>query len=161
MIVVGVDPGVSGAFAIVRAGLALVLEDAPVIRVGKSRRVPDVPGMVDLLARVAVIAAPGERVGVVIEQQGGRPGQATFLLGRNAGLWEGCVAALGLPYMLANAAAWKRAIGVGRDKGLSRVLASRLFPGADLGKRSDEGRAEALLLATYGERIFLARSSAT
>lgn len=47
---------------------------------------------------------------------------------------------------------WKRALGLGKDKEASRLKAMQLFPSADLRRKKDQGRAEALLLAVYGFR---------
>ena len=51
---------------------------------------------------------------------------------------------------------WKRRVFFGQpegkgvlDKKASRALAERLYPGVDLGKRKDEGRSEALLIAHW------------
>ena len=47
-------------------------------------------------------------------------------------------------------AIWKRALGLGKDKEQARLRAMQLFAGADLRRKKDHGRAEALLLAWYG-----------
>lgn len=44
---------------------------------------------------------------------------------------------------------WKKALGLGRDKGDSLELARHIFPEVSLGKSSDEGKAEALLIAHW------------
>ena len=47
-------------------------------------------------------------------------------------------------------AIWKRALGLGKDKEQARLRAMQLFAGADLRRKKDHGRVEALLLAWYG-----------
>ena len=42
---------------------------------------------------------------------------------------------------------WKRALGLGKDKEQARLRAMQLFAGADLWRKKDHGRAEAVLLA--------------
>jgi len=47
---------------------------------------------------------------------------------------------------------WKKAFSLGKDKEQTRLRAQQLFPGTALRRKKDHGRAEALLLALYGQR---------
>jgi len=81
------------------------------------------------------------------------PGQGVrsmFTIGVGHGLFLGILAAVGLPYTRVRPAIWKRTLGLGKDKEASRLRAQQLYPGADLRRKKDHGRAEALLLAWYG-----------
>ena len=49
-------------------------------------------------------------------------------------------------------AIWKRTLGLGKDKEASRLKAIQLFPTADLRRKKDHGRAEALLLAYWRQQ---------
>jgi crossover junction endodeoxyribonuclease RuvC len=83
------------------------------------------------------------------------PGQGTrsmFTVGLGYGLWLGVLGALRIPYTAVRPAVWKRSIGPSKDKEASRLRAQQLYPGADLRRKKDHGRAEALLLASYGLR---------
>jgi hypothetical protein len=82
---------------------------------------------------------------------------STFCTGYGYGLWIGIITALGLPWTAVRANTWKKAMLAGldkSDKNVSRVAAVRMFPqlAADLSRVSDHGRAEALLIAAYGQR---------
>jgi crossover junction endodeoxyribonuclease RuvC len=63
------------------------------------------------------------------------------------------IAAHKLPMTLVTPAKWKSYLGLNKDKGLSRSLASQRWPAqADLFKRvKDDGRSEACLLALFGK----------
>ncbi len=76
-----------------------------------------------------------------------------FTVGVGFGVWLGVLSTLGLSYTRVRPAIWKRALGLGKDKEASRLRVQQLFPGADLRRKKDHGRAEALLLAVYGWRI--------
>jgi len=92
---------------------------------------------------------------VVIEEAQAMPGQGTrsmFQTGLGMGIWLGVLAALQLPYRRVRPQIWKKAFGLGKDKEASRLKAMQLYPGADLRRKKDHGRAEALLLAFYGQR---------
>ena len=48
----------------------------------------------------------------------------------------------------------KRTLALGKDKEASRLRAMQLYPGADLRLKKHHGRAESLLLACYGLRVW-------
>ena len=73
--------------------------------------------------------------------------------GYGFGIWIGLLAALQLPYSWVRPQVWKQAMGLGKAKEPSRLRAMQLFPRADLRRRKDHGRAEALLLAWYGWQV--------
>lgn len=153
---IGIDPGLSGAVAIVDEDGALEVVDAPVVVVKNTRRDYLVANMAGLLLN-HVVHGP---VVAALEQGIPMPRQAsntTYLMGRGGGLWEGALSALGIPYDLVPPQKWKKALGIPpkSDKGASRMLAARLFPAnADLFARvKDDGRAEAALIAEYRRRI--------
>lgn len=146
----GVDPGLTGALAAVdRQGHVHLLEDLPTVTRGQGRvkRELDPAGLAHLLRPIA-----GEIRLAVVEQVGSMPGQgvaSVFSLGHSAGVIVGVISALGIPLQLVAPSVWKKAYGIGRDKGLSRTVATRLYPGASLARVKDHNLAEALLLATF------------
>ena len=151
---IGIDPGLSGAVAILATDGALVaLHDMPTLTISTSRGTRqeyDVPGLVTLLAPYA-----GSQTHVVIEESQAMPGQGVrsmFTVGVGFGLWLGVLAALQLPYTRVRPSIWKRAHGLSKDKEQARLRAMQLFPTADLRRKKDHGRAEALLLAWWGQQ---------
>ena len=110
----------------------------------------DAPGLVALLEPYS-----GLQVHVWIEASQAMPGQGTrsmLTIGFGYGLFLGILATLRLPYTAVRPAVWKRSMGLGKGKEASRLRAQQLYPGADLRRKRDHGRAEALLLAAYGLR---------
>lgn len=154
---IGIDPGLSGAVAVLADdGVLVGLHDTPVLTLRTSRGSRteyDAPGLVALLAPYA-----GLQAHVILEESQAMPGQGTrsmFTGGVGFGLWLDVLAALALPHTRIRPAIWKRAVGLmglGKDKEASRLRAMQLFPGADLRRQKDHGRAEALLLAWYGRQ---------
>jgi hypothetical protein len=145
-----IDPGLSGALVIVdHAGALVALADTPTLALHIARGTRhdyDVPGMVALVV-------PYAGLHVVIEASQPMPGQGTrsmFTIGYGYGLWLGILAALQVPYTPVRPAVWKKAVGLGKDKEQARLRAQQLFPTADLRRKKDHGRAEALLLAWWG-----------
>ena len=152
MYTIGIDPGLYGSVAVLdTTGAVLALCDTPtvLIRVQRgTRHVYDAPGLVALLQPYASLHSH-----VVIEASQAMPGQgtrSTFTTGYGMGLWVGILASLALPYTAVRPQVWKRTLHLSRDKEASRLRAQQLFPGAELRRKKDHGRAEALLLAYYG-----------
>jgi crossover junction endodeoxyribonuclease RuvC len=151
MYLLGLDPGLSGALAVLTPdGTLQALSDTPVLTLKVARGTKqcyDIPGMVALLTPYA-----GGGLHAVIEESQAMPGQGTrsmFTIGYGYGLWLGILGALRTPYTPVRPAIWKKAFNLGKDKEASRLRAMQLFPSADLRRRKDHGRAEALLLAYY------------
>jgi hypothetical protein len=151
----GLDPGLAGALAVLAPDGALVaLCDTPVLTLRTSlwtKKYYNIPGMVALLQPYA-----GAGLHAVIEESQAMPGQGTrsmFTIGYGYGLWLGILGALQIPYTPIRPGIWKKALGLAKDKEQARLRAQQLFPGADLRRRKDHGRAEALLLAWYGWQL--------
>lgn len=147
-IVIGIDPGVSGAIAFVGPSGVSVC-DMPTVEVrGKRHVCPH--GLRAALAALDV----REVAAVVLEHVQGVQGTgatSAFSFGRSFGLVEGVVAALGMPLTLVRPQVWTKALNVSRDKGAHRKAASNLWPRqADLFSRvKDDGRADAALLCHW------------
>lgn len=174
MILIGIDPGVTGALALLtRTGLQACV-DLPVMARSSTRvrskggEMRDkVTNQVDAGALATILrdwtsGHDKNEVMVIIEKCQAMPGKikgsdkaqsskGTFSLGLSAGIIEGVVAALGLPHQLVHPATWKAAFKVPTGKDAARALAIRWYPGAPLGKKKDHNRAEAALLARYGQ----------
>jgi crossover junction endodeoxyribonuclease RuvC len=151
MMLAAIDPGLGGALAVFDdAGALVALADTPtlVLKVARgTRQTFDIPGMCALLGPHV-----GAGLHVVIEEAQAMPGQGVrsmFSTGYGYGLWLGILAALQVPYTPVRSVVWKKACGLGKDKEQARLRAQQLFPAADLRRKRDHGRAEALLLAWY------------
>ncbi len=159
--VVGIDPGVNGAVAFIDGTHAEVY-DIPTIWVkkGKGRRqVYDLPTFWEVLITItarAFVLSDGAPL-VIVEDVHAMPGQGVtsmFSMGYGIGVIHGFLTASRQPFELVTPQRWKKEMltGTQKDKKAAYIVASRLFPGIDLGRRSDQGRAEALLIAEYGRR---------
>ncbi len=150
VIVIGVDPGKSGALAVLDGGVLVDAHDMPVVGPIIS------PVLLDEIAHnyvdpLAFGACPGV---AVIEDVHAMPKQgvsSVFSFGRSLGVVEGVLAGGGWAIHYVSPARWKRQLGLTADKGVSRRRAIELWPArAELFKRvKDDGRAEAALIAYY------------
>jgi crossover junction endodeoxyribonuclease RuvC len=147
-IVIGIDPGVSGAVAFVYPD-GIQVDDMPTVEVrGKRHVCPH-----GLMARLRQHNLQAVDAVVLEHVQGvqGTGATSAFSFGRSFGLVEGVVAGLALPLVLVRPQAWTKALGVSRDKGAHRQAAANLWPRqASLFARvKDDGRADAALLCHW------------
>lgn len=148
-VTIGIDPGVSGAIAVLCDGDLLRLEDMPVAIVGKTRKHRDI-----MEGQLAQILRPHPGATVWLEAVHSMPGQgvsSSFLFGACYGACKGVAAGLGLRVELVRPQTWKKSFGlIGTDKDAARAVASNLYPGASLARKKDIGRADAILIAHFG-----------
>lgn len=149
-IVVGIDPGVNGAVAVLYDN-GPVVWDLPTVKDG-TRKALDVFALGTELATL-----PSEDVHVFIEKVWARANEGragAFSFGRAYGTILGLVAALMLRHDLVAPATWCRAMNAPNDKDGRLATAARLFPqlAAQMTKKKDHNKADALLIAEYGRR---------
>jgi len=152
MIYIGIDPGFSGAIAFYAPKENIVsVYDMPVYQNAKGKTEINLYELHEILE-----PETDEPHMAIIEQVAAMRGQGVtsmFRFGQSYGVTQMAVAAHKIPMQFVTPAKWKSYLGLSRDKGVSRSLASQRFPKqADLFKRvKDDGRAEAALLALYGK----------
>ena len=163
MIVVGIDPGLTGAIGILghRAEYITVL-DIPTMQRMHAPRKGGVQNQVNPAELERLLAEQlghfdRNEVHVFIETPIAFPGQqiqsvaSSFL---TAGLIEGVIGARHYPHTLVAPKEWKKGLGLSDSKEQARAKAIRLWPLAPLTRVKDHNRAEALLIAKYGnERV--------
>lgn len=154
--VIGVDPGITGAFALCVDGQIIDVRDMPIIAdivSGKTRNRPNPALMVALIAewqKDGPLSVYVEKVGVTPKD--GAVG--AFAFGKGAGMIEGCLAGLGVPYTLVIPQTWKKVLAVPADKNAARARACQLFPAmaSKFSRVRDDGRSEASLISFFGYR---------
>ena len=143
MIIVGIDPGMTGAISIFADGTPVALHDMPTF-----------DGRVDGIALAEII--DGSQPVVYLENTHPMPKNgsiASYKLGLNTGIVIGVVQTLALPLVRIPVTAWRNYNGLaGKTKDASLGLARELFPqfAGSLKRKLDHNRAEALLIGRYG-----------
>lgn len=157
-LVLGIDPGLSGAFALYDPeGGLLEVADVPVLE--SRRSTGKVKRSIDAYEAARLIDVWSRQIGLVmIEQVGIRPGEGAvgaFSFGEGFGLLRGICHAHFLRVETVTPQVWRRAMGVKGDKDESRARASVLMPrSTELWRlKKHDGRAEAALIALYGVRV--------
>ena len=153
--ILGIDPGLSGGFAVWKDGKIVDAWNTPtftVVRNRKNRRELDC----DQIGKIIAIASMSRPSPIaVIEQQQAYRGQGvstTFTTGKNYGILIGLLEGLDIPFEVVSPIRWKKALKLGKDKQLSFDLGNKLFPDAThfWTRKKDDGVVEAALLAHYG-----------
>jgi crossover junction endodeoxyribonuclease RuvC len=147
--VLGIDPGCSGSLVLItEQGHYIDHLAMPTIKVGTKSRVNG-----------AAVAAWVGQYGIThayLEQVGAMPGQGTasmFTFGHAAGVAEGILQGLNIPYTLVTPQAWKKSAGlIGSDKDAARSRAIQLYPELRAldAKAKGQAIADALLIARHG-----------
>lgn len=153
MKVCGIDPGISGAFAIFDTTYEdeIQIWDMPtvsILRNGKNKNEVSAALVATIIAGKNIDCAYLERVNAM-------PGQgvsSVFSFGRSVGILEGVIAAYEIPITIVTPQAWQKAMAVRGGKDGSRERAMELFPkSSDSFKlKKNDGRADATLIAMYG-----------
>jgi hypothetical protein len=153
--ILGIDPGLSGALALLGDDHVEVF-DMPTLEVtqgkkGKARRIIDLY----TLARWVDVNSGGIKE-AHIETPMSMPNDGAVQahkFGFCCGAVQMAVASAFIPMHLVAPNTWKARMALSSSKDDSRAMASRLFPRfAHLfARKKDDGRAEAVLLARYGQ----------
>lgn len=149
--VIGVDPGASGAIALVVDGFLHQVVDMPTVTVTRNaaqKRQVSPAGVADIIRSMKPDSA-------IVEKVGAMPGQGVssmFSFGRSVGIIEGALAALQVPATFITPPAWQKAIGSAKGKDGSRQRVMELFPRDShlFARVKDDGRADAVLIALAG-----------
>lgn len=155
MRVLGIDPGGTGALALLDArGLDLRVEDMPVHRVSRgsgTKAELDVHAFERLVCSMAPDACYFERV----HGQDGDGVSAAFNFGEITGAARALCVAHGSRFIRIAPYKWKKEMGlVGKAKDDGRAMATELWPSMAeaFARKKDDGRADAALIAEYGRR---------
>lgn len=156
---IGIDPGLDGALAVMSEG-AITLIDTPTVSNGKKR---DMDAYA--IARLLRALTCEQDAMAVIEAVHSMPGQgvsSTFSFGKGFGMWLGLLAALNVPHQAVAPQTWKKVMlaDAPKEKDASRVKAMQLYPqiADQLTRKKDHGRADALLMAAWAQRVGRAAS---
>jgi len=157
-IIIGLDPGLSGAIGVIGPSGYCDVLDIPTIGYtvgGKQRRTYDIPNLSQMLKQFAA-----QRAMAFVEEQSTRPQQSSTSakkIGYGEGILHGLLVSFDIGYEVVRPQQWKKEMldGMGKEKQDSILAAQRIYSmDKDLVRRLTQrhDRAEALLIAEYGRR---------
>ena len=153
MKIIGIDPGLSGAIAILQDSKVLSIFDIPVMSEGKKNKRQLNSALLVSLLRENI--DNNEEVAVVVEQVNAMPGQGVtsmFNFGQTFGAIKGICAALELPIFFVRPSKWKKHFDlINSSKDSSRTKAIEMYPklSKQLAKKKDVNKSDAILIARY------------
>ena len=153
MKIIGIDPGLSGAIAVLENNKVLNIFDIPVMSEGKkNKRQLNSALLVNLLKENI---NKEKEVAVVVEQVNAMPGQGVtsmFNFGQTFGALKGICAALELPIYFVRPSKWKKHFElINSSKDASRTKAIEMYPklSNQLSKKKDVNKSDAILIARF------------
>ena len=153
MIIIGIDPGLSGAIAILENNEVKKILEIPVMSEGKkNKRQLNNAQLVNLLKDNI---KDFNDASVVVEQVNAMPGQGVtsmFNFGQTFGAIKGICAALGLPIYFVRPAKWKKHFDlISSSKDASRTKVIEMYPllSSQLSRKKDVNKSDAILIARF------------
>ena len=161
MLIIGIDPGISGALGFMEHGKIINVIDMPSMADGKkNKRQVNGSQVFNEISRYIKDKNPND-VKVIIEHVSAMPGQGVtsmFNFGQSFGILKGICSAMNLPMYFVRPAKWKKYFSlINASKDASRTKAIEIFPyfSVNLSKKKDANKADAILIATYFEETFI------
>ena len=153
MKVIGIDPGLSGAIAILENNKVLGIFDMPVMAEGKkNKRQLNSSQLANIIKENTKNV---EETVVIVEQVNAMPGQGVtsmFNFGQTFGAIKGVCATLELPIFFVRPSKWKKHFElINSSKDASRTKVIEMYPTLSkyLSKKKDVNKSDAILIARY------------
>ena len=155
MLIIGIDPGISGSICFFQDGKILDVIEMPTMTEGKKnkRQVNGSQIYNEISKRISI--AENQETRVVIEQVSAMPGQGVtsmFNFGQSFGILKGICSAMQLSMYFVRPTKWKKHFNlITSEKDASRTRAMEIFPyfSSQLSKKKDSNKADAILIASY------------
>ena len=153
MKIIGIDPGLSGAIAVVQNNKVLAIYEMPVMAEGKKNKKQ--LNSAQLVNIIRENTENEDEIAVVVEQVNAMPGQGVtsmFNFGQTFGAIKGICAALKLPIFFVRPSKWKKHFElINSSKDSSRTKAIEMYPSLanQLSKKKDVNKSDAILIARF------------
>ena len=155
MLIIGIDPGISGSLCFFENGKIIDLVEMPNMAEGKKnkKQVNGAQIYNEISSRIKNFEK--KEIKVIIEQVSAMPGQGVtsmFNFGQSFGVLKGICAAMQLPMYFVRPAKWKKYFNlINSEKDASRTKAIEIFPyiSEKLSRKKDSNKADAILIASF------------
>mgnify|MGYP001211058503 CR=1 FL=1 len=159
MLIIGIDPGISGAICFFENGEVKNIIDMPSMAEGKKNKRQINGNQLFNEIKNNIKNIPKSNICVVVEQVSAMPGQGVtsmFNFGQSFGVIKGICSAMQLPIFFVRPAKWKKHFElINSQKDASRTKAIEMFPkiSSILSKKKDSNKADAILIASFYDKI--------
>ena len=155
MLIIGIDPGISGSICFFEDGKILDVFEMPTMTDGKKNKKQVNGAQIYNEISSKIMGIEKQNLRVIIEQVSAMPGQGVtsmFNFGQSFGILKGICSAMQLPMYFVRPAKWKKYFGlIKSEKDASRTKAIEMFPyfSSQLSKKKDSNKADAILIASF------------
>jgi crossover junction endodeoxyribonuclease RuvC len=155
MLIIGIDPGISGSICFLQDGKIIDVIEMPTMTEGKKNKKQVNGSQIfnEIFFRIKKLDK--KDVKVIIEQVSAMPGQGVtsmFNFGQSFGILKGICSAMQLPMYFVRPAKWKKYFNlINSEKDASRTRAIEIFPyfSGQLSRKKDSNKADAILIASF------------
>ena len=155
MLIIGIDPGISGSICFLDNGKILDVIEMPIMADGKKNKKQVNGSQVYNEITKRIKQFEKNQIRVVIEHVSAMPGQGVtsmFNFGQSFGILKGICTAMQLPMYFVRPAKWKKYFNLlNSEKDASRTRAIEIFPyfSSQLSRKKDSNKADAILIASF------------
>ena len=155
MLIIGIDPGISGSICFLDNGKILDVIEMPIMTDGKKNKKQVNGSQVYNEVTKRIKQFEKNQIRVVIEQVSAMPGQGVtsmFNFGQSFGILKGICTAMQLPMYFVRPTKWKKYFNLlNSEKDASRTRAIEIFPyfSSQLSRKKDSNKADAILIASF------------
>ena len=155
MLIIGIDPGITGSICFFEDGKIIDVVEMPNMAEGKKnkRQVNGAQIYHEISKRIKNLEK--KDIKVVIEQVAAMPGQGVtsmFNFGQSFGVLKGICAAMQISMYFVRPAKWKKYFNlINSEKDASRTKAIEIFPhfSTQLSRKKDSNKADAILISSF------------
>ena len=155
MLIIGIDPGISGSICFFEDGKIVDVVEMPTMTEGKKNKKQVNGSQIFNEISEKIEKLDKKEIKVVIEQVSAMPGQGVtsmFNFGQSFGILKGICSAMQLPMYFVRPAKWKKYFNlINSEKDASRTRAIEVFPyfSGQLSRKKDSNKADAILIASF------------
>ena len=155
MLIIGIDPGISGSICFLDNGKILDVIEMPIMTDGKKNKKQVNGSQVYNEVTKRIKQFEKNQIRVVIEHVSAMPGQGVtsmFNFGQSFGILKGICTAMQLPMYFVRPAKWKKYFNLlNSEKDASRTRSIEIFPyfSSQLSRKKDSNKADAILIASF------------
>ena len=155
MLIIGIDPGISGSICFFEDGKIVDVIEMPTMTEGKKNKRQVNGSQIYNEISKRIIKIDKKNLRVIIEQVSAMPGQGVtsmFNFGQSFGILKGICSAMQLPMYFVRPAKWKKYFNlINSEKDASRTRAIEIFPyfSGQLSRKKDSNKADAVLIASF------------
>ena len=155
MLIIGIDPGISGSICFLDNGKILDVIEMPIMTDGiKNKKQVNGSQVYNEISK-RIKQFEKNQIRVVIEHVSAMPGQGVtsmFNFGQSFGILKGICTAMQLPMYFVRPTKWKKYFNLlNSEKDASRTRAIEIFPyfSSQLSRKKDSNKADAILIASF------------